>query len=126
MKLFYKICLIAGGAMLMLGIIIGGAGLVFAEATGALNRGEEYAASFSIEVGTEATTALLEGGELTIEPGDEVSVYQFEEEIKGLDVSSMTGVDFASFKETQYDLLARGLREHLDMKKIYQILEEGI
>ena len=47
-------------------------------------------------------------------------------EIKGLDVSSMTGVDFASFKETQYDLLAQGLREHLDMKKIYQILEKGI
>ena len=86
MKLFYKICLFAGGAMLMFGIIIGGAGLVFAEATGALNRGEEYAASSSIEGGTEATTALLEDGELTIEPGDEVSVYQFEEEIKGLDV----------------------------------------
>ena len=47
-------------------------------------------------------------------------------EIKGIDVSSMTGVDFASFKETQYDLLAQGLREHLDMEKIYQILEEGI
>lgn len=47
-------------------------------------------------------------------------------EIKGLDISSMTGVDFASFKETQYDLLAQGLREHLDMEKIYQILEEGI
>ena len=47
-------------------------------------------------------------------------------EIKGIDVSSMTGVDFASFKETQYDLLAQGLREHFDMEKIYQILEEGI
>ena len=47
-------------------------------------------------------------------------------EIKGIDVSSMTGVDFASFKETQYDLLAQGLREHLDIEKIYQILEEGI
>ena len=47
-------------------------------------------------------------------------------EIKGIDVSTMTGVDFASFKETQYDLLAQGLREHLDMEKIYQILEEGI
>lgn len=46
--------------------------------------------------------------------------------IKGVDVSGMTGVDFQAFKETQYDLLAAGLREHLDMKKIYQILEEGI
>ena len=87
MKLFYKICLFAGGAMLMLGIIIGGAGLVLAEATGALNRGEEYVTSFSIEVGTEATTALLEDGELMIGPGDAVSVYQFgEEEIRALDV----------------------------------------
>ena len=38
----------------------------------------------------------------------------------------MTGVDFASFKETQYDKLAKGLREHLDMKKIYEILNQGI
>ncbi|MDO4305659.1 MAG: cobyric acid synthase [Eubacteriales bacterium] len=45
---------------------------------------------------------------------------------KGIDVEEMTGVDFASFKETQYDILAAELRKHLDMKKIYQILEEGI
>lgn len=45
---------------------------------------------------------------------------------KGIDVSEMTGVDFAQFKETQYDLLADGLRKHLDMKKVYEILEEGI
>ena len=47
-------------------------------------------------------------------------------EKKGIDVSQMEGVDFASFKETQYDILAAELRKHLDMKKIYQILEEGI
>ncbi|MDO4632835.1 MAG: cobyric acid synthase [Eubacteriales bacterium] len=45
---------------------------------------------------------------------------------KGLDVSELHSVDFAEFKEQQYDLLAAGLREHLDMKKIYEILEEGI
>ena len=45
---------------------------------------------------------------------------------KGLDMSEIAAVDFQEFKETQYDLLAAGLREHLDMKKIYQILEEGI
>ncbi len=45
---------------------------------------------------------------------------------KGIDVSAMTGVDFAAFKETQYDILAAKLREHLDMKRIYEILEEGI
>ena len=47
-------------------------------------------------------------------------------EKKGLDVSQMTGVDFATFKETQYDILAAELRKHLDMKKIYEILELGI
>jgi adenosylcobyric acid synthase len=38
----------------------------------------------------------------------------------------MTGVDFAAFKETQYDILASELRKHLDMKKIYEILEQGV
>mgnify|MGYP000876794700 CR=1 FL=1 len=47
-------------------------------------------------------------------------------EEKGLDVSEMTGIDFAAFKETQYDKLADGLRKHLDMKKIYEILEAGL
>ena len=45
---------------------------------------------------------------------------------KGVDVSRMGGVDFASFKEQQYDILAAELRKHLDMKKIYEILEQGV
>lgn len=45
---------------------------------------------------------------------------------KGLDVSEIQAVDFAAFKETQYDLLAEGLRKNLDMERIYQILEEGV
>lgn len=45
---------------------------------------------------------------------------------KGLDMSQIKGMDFAAFKEIQYDLLAEGLRKHLDMKKIYEILEAGI
>ena len=45
---------------------------------------------------------------------------------KGIDVSGMTGVDFAAFKEMQYEILAAELRKHLDMEKIYQILNEGI
>ena len=44
---------------------------------------------------------------------------------KGIDVSQMEGVDFAAFKETQYDILAAELRKHLDLKKIYEILKEG-
>lgn len=47
-------------------------------------------------------------------------------EKKGIDVSQMTGIDFAAFKESQYDILASELRKHLDMKAIYQILEEGL
>ncbi len=45
---------------------------------------------------------------------------------KGLDVSEIQAVDFSAFKESQYDLLAEGLRRHMDMEKIYRILEEGI
>lgn len=45
---------------------------------------------------------------------------------KGIDTSEITGVDFQSFKESQYDILADGLRKNLDMKKIYEILEQGI
>ena len=45
---------------------------------------------------------------------------------KGIDVSEMEGVDFAAFKETQYDILAAELRKHLDMKRIYEILDEGL
>ena len=45
---------------------------------------------------------------------------------KGVDVTEMKGMDFAAFKETQYDILAAELRKHLEMEKIYQILEEGI
>lgn len=45
---------------------------------------------------------------------------------KGIDAGEIAGVDFAAFKETQYDLLAAGLREHLDMEKIYEILERGV
>lgn len=45
---------------------------------------------------------------------------------KGIDMSRACGVDFRTFKETQYDLLAEGLRNNLDMKKIYEILEAGV
>ena len=47
-------------------------------------------------------------------------------ERKGLDPQQISAVDFTQYKEKQYDLLAKGVRESLDMKKIYQILEEGI
>ena len=34
------------------------------------------------------------------------------------------GFDYKAYRESQYDKLAAVLREHLDMKRIYQILEE--
>ncbi|MGI5946298.1 MAG: cobyric acid synthase [Lachnospiraceae bacterium] len=46
---------------------------------------------------------------------------------KGLDPSKIEKeVDYKAFRESQYDKLAHILREHLDMEKIYQILEEGV
>ncbi len=45
---------------------------------------------------------------------------------KGIDTSGMKTTDYQTFKESQFDLLAEGLRESLDMKKVYEILEKGI
>ncbi len=45
---------------------------------------------------------------------------------KGVALDTAASMDFAAFKETQYDLLAKGLRESLDMKRIYEILEQGV
>lgn len=45
---------------------------------------------------------------------------------KGVQMGDMGSMTYAEYKETQYDLLAAGLREYLDMNKIYQILEDGI
>lgn len=45
---------------------------------------------------------------------------------KGISMDHLKNMDYASYKETQYDLLAAILREHLDMEKIYEILEMGV
>lgn len=42
---------------------------------------------------------------------------------KGIDMNQITVVDFDQYKETQYDILADGLRRHINMDKIYEILE---
>ena len=44
---------------------------------------------------------------------------------KGIDMTSATAFDIDTFKETQYDILADEMRRHLDLKKIYEILELG-
>ena len=44
---------------------------------------------------------------------------------KGIDASPET-FDETAYRERQFDLLADGIRGHVDMERIYQILEEGI
>ena len=46
-------------------------------------------------------------------------------EAKGLDMTQIAGVDFAKFKEIQYNILADALRKHMDISRIYEIMEEG-
>ena len=41
---------------------------------------------------------------------------------KGIAPEELHAVDYAAFKETQYNLLADGLRRSMDMERIYQIL----
>ncbi len=45
---------------------------------------------------------------------------------KGLDSTRLSETNFKDYKEEQYDILADALREHLDMKAIYRIMEDGI
>lgn len=45
---------------------------------------------------------------------------------KGLSGEDRVSIDYESFKQAQYDLLARSLRESLDLKRIYEILEAGV
>ena len=45
---------------------------------------------------------------------------------KGVDPASLGKVSDAEHKQAQYDILAATMRAHMDMKKIYEILEAGI
>lgn len=45
---------------------------------------------------------------------------------KGLDISDVKAFDIAAYKEEQYDILADGMRQALDMDYIYRILNEGL
>lgn len=44
---------------------------------------------------------------------------------KGIAMEHADGMDYAAFKETQYQKLSDTLREYLDMEHIYQMLEES-
>ena len=45
---------------------------------------------------------------------------------KGIKGDILQSIDLHAFKEQQYSLLADALREHLDMNRIYSILEQGL
>ena len=45
---------------------------------------------------------------------------------KGLDSSAVHPIDLKSYQEKQYDLLADGIRNHVDMDLILKILEQGV
>lgn len=45
---------------------------------------------------------------------------------KGIQVKQLEDMDYAAYKEKQYDMLADIMREHIDMNKIYEILEMGV
>jgi adenosylcobyric acid synthase len=46
-------------------------------------------------------------------------------ERKGVLLDTGKLMDYRAYKETQYDILADGLREHLDMKQVYGMLREA-
>ena len=66
-------------------------------------------------------------------PGIARRIVEILAEHKGVILKSSPGntacaapeTDYQTYKETQYDLLADTLRRHLDMKHIYEILEES-
>lgn len=45
---------------------------------------------------------------------------------KGINFEEVTGLDVLAYKEQQYDLLAQGIRENINMEQLYQILEKGV
>ena len=45
---------------------------------------------------------------------------------KGIPYASAGRIDFAAYKEREYDKLAAGLRQHFHMEQIYHILEQGL
>lgn len=47
-------------------------------------------------------------------------------EKKGIAFEELGMMDYDAYKQQQYDILAEEMRKHLDMPKIYRILEEGI
>ena len=45
---------------------------------------------------------------------------------KGMDARAVQALDMAAYRQTQYDLLADGVRANMDMELVYRIIEEGL
>ena len=45
---------------------------------------------------------------------------------KGLETLTLEVTDYEAYKQQQYDKLAQGVRDSLEMEQIYRILEEGV
>ncbi len=45
---------------------------------------------------------------------------------KGLDAASVQAVDMAAYRQAQYDLLADGIRNSLDLDQVMRIIEQGV
>ena len=45
---------------------------------------------------------------------------------KGMKLDDIKTINFNDYKKQQYDILANSVRENIDMKKIYEILEVGV
>ncbi|MEA4925208.1 MAG: cobyric acid synthase [Syntrophomonadaceae bacterium] len=45
---------------------------------------------------------------------------------KGMNYEAISGFDMQAYKERQYDLLAQGIRENINMKMLYEIIDKGV
>ncbi len=45
---------------------------------------------------------------------------------KGILEGKEAAVDYRAYRERQYDKLAEGLRESLDMELVYRVIKEGV
>lgn len=45
---------------------------------------------------------------------------------KGLKMEDIKTINFTEYKKQQYDILAQAVRDNIDMKKVYEILEAGL
>ena len=59
-------------------------------------------------------------------PGVASAIIRALAEHKGIDPAALGKVSDAEHKQQQYDILAATMRAHMDMKKVYEILEAGI